>query len=67
MMAILDRHADVPDDIFEIAAYLLPRSPSVADRFVDAVQTSMKDAAQRPTFGSLKAAINPKHLVLRSW
>jgi plasmid stabilization system protein ParE len=54
-MPTIQRLVGVDDDIAELAAYLLSYSEPVALRFVDSVQSTLKQLAEMPGIGSLKA------------
>lgn len=66
-MSTLRRRAGVDDDVFELAAYLLDQSEEAARRFVDAVETTLKELAGRPGVGSPKHYAHPDLKDLRSW
>ena len=66
-MSSIRRRAGVDDDIYELAVYLLDQSGDVAWRFVDAVETTLKDLAGRPGVGSPKHYDHPALAGLRSW
>jgi len=57
----------VDDDILDIAVHLSGESEEVALRFVDAVQKTLKDLAQRPLIGSPKLFQSPALAAVRSW
>jgi len=57
----------VDDDIFEITAYLKAQSEELAERFVSAVQKTLKDVAQHPGMGSPKSFETPGLQEVRSW
>jgi plasmid stabilization system protein ParE len=61
------RRQGVDDDIAELALYLLSQSESVAIRFVDAVEITLKELARMPGMGSLKPFSNPSLVGVRSW
>jgi plasmid stabilization system protein ParE len=66
-MPTIQRLVGVDDDIAELAAYLLSYSEPVALRFVDSVQSTLKQLAEMPGIGSLKAFANPRLANVRSW
>jgi plasmid stabilization system protein ParE len=59
--------ACVEDDIHDLAAYLLDQSKEAAQRFVDAVQATLKHLAATPGIGSPKQFRNRKLVNVRSW
>lgn len=63
----IHRRAGVDDDIYNLARYLLGHSEDAARRFVDAVQTTLKELAAMPGAGSLKSFPDPALAGVRSW
>jgi toxin ParE1/3/4 len=62
------RRQGVDDDITRIALHLLEQqSEALAIRFVDAVQSTLKDLARAPRIGSLKRYESPGLSDVRSW
>ena len=57
----------VDDDVYELARYLIEQNEEVARRFVDAVQTTLKDLAKMPGMGSPKDFSDPSLAGVRSW
>lgn len=66
-MSRIHRRPGVDDDIYHIAVYLLGENESVAHRFVDAVQETLKDLARMPGWGSIKHFRDPALFEVRSW
>jgi toxin ParE1/3/4 len=66
-MSRIRRRRSVDDDILEITKYLLHESEELAVRFVDAVQKTLKNLAQRPGIGSPKTFDAQVLDGIRSW
>lgn len=66
-MPHIHRHPQVEDDIFEAAAYLIERSPAAARRFVDAVETTLKNLAHWRRIGSRKSFSQRQLAGIRTW
>jgi plasmid stabilization system protein ParE len=66
-MSVLRRREGVDDDVFEQAVYLAQRSPMTATRFVDAVETTLKELAKTPGIGSPKHFKNSALAAVRTW
>jgi toxin ParE1/3/4 len=66
-MSRLVRRPEVADDIFELAGYLMEHSEDAAERFVDAVEKSLKDLTARPGSGSRKDFEAQGLSEVRSW
>jgi toxin ParE1/3/4 len=66
-MSVIRRREGVDRDIAELAEFFLSRSEPVAFRFVDAVQTTLKDLAAMPGLGSPKYFNDVRVAGLRSW
>jgi len=60
-------HNAVPDDLLAILDYFAERSPQVADRFAEAVESSIDDAGRFPGRGSLKSFKDARLAGVRSW
>jgi toxin ParE1/3/4 len=57
----------VDQDILEIAEYLFNENEAVAVRFIDSVQTTLKDLAAAPKIGSVKSFKDRRLANVRSW
>src|SRR3954465_1887560 len=57
----------VATDLHEIVSYLNERTTSAADRFVDAVFSSLDDLAEMPGKGSLKTFRRTRLRDVRTW
>lgn len=66
-MSTIRRRQDVDEDVLELARYLIDQSEDAARRFVDAVQTTLKNLAQTPGMGSRKEFDDPELADVRSW
>ena len=66
-MSTIHWRRGVDDDVLELARYLIEQSEEAARRFVDAVQTTLKDLAQMPGMGSRKDFDDPELSEVRSW
>ena len=67
MSAHIGRRQGVDEDIARIALHFLDQSESLAIRFVDAVQATLKDVARTAGIGSLKQYESPGLSDVRSW
>lgn len=54
----IHRRTGVDDDIYSLARYLLGHSEDAARRFVDAVQTTLKELAAMPGMGSFTVRVS---------
>src|SRR5437879_5323838 len=66
-MARLQWHPRVSDDLASIAEHLSHGSDEAAGRFVDAVESTLKDLAAHPGHGSPKFFGDPELSSVRSW
>jgi toxin ParE1/3/4 len=58
---------EVPDDLISIHDYLLERNTAAANRFLDAIQSTLDDLAEFPGKGSPKRFRSAKLRGIRSW
>jgi toxin ParE1/3/4 len=61
------RHAEVEDDILNIASWIARASPETAWRFLDAVESSVASLRFMPAKGSPKQFRNKRLAGARSW
>lgn len=65
-MSFIRRRPGVDEDVFEQTLFLMDESENVARRYVDAVEKTLKDLAQRPGMGSPKN-LSGELAQVRSW
>ncbi len=61
------RSAQSVEDVYEIATYLLKDGLSIAERFLDAVETTFQTLGRTPLIGVPHAGSRPSQTDLRRW
>ena len=61
------RHPDVANDILDLATYIARDKLSVALRFMDSTETTLKWLLRRPGVGSRRDFDDPQLANVRSW